>query len=334
MNFFTEVDIPPCPWKIDYQTGVMMIGSCFTENIGQKLAELKFNIDINPFGILYNPVSVATSLRLLMQQKKITGDDLFFDQGVWNSFYHHSHFSGIDKDQVLQNINSRIETSGTFLKNARFLIITLGTAWVYEWKQKAQVVSNCHKIPASEFRRFRLTCDEITNDYSGLLAELWKFNSNIKIVFTVSPIRHWKDGAIENQLSKATLLLAVDRLLKDTGNDYLFYFPSYEILMDELRDYRYYARDMLHLSDVAVEYIYSKFSKIMISEDTKKISEDVLKIQKAVKHHPLNSASEEYKKFLLYNLRQIDQITKKFSFLNLEIEKAHFQEELSRVTPE
>ena len=330
MKFFTEVEIPDSPWKIDYQSGIMMIGSCFTENIGQRLADLKFRVDLNPFGILYNPFSVASSLRLLMQQKRFTGDDLFFDQGIWNSFYHHSRFSGVDQEQVLKNINQRMEVSGTFLKNARFLIITLGTAWVYEWKQNGQVVSNCHKIPAKEFRRFRLSSDEIVNSYFELLDELLKFNSKIKIVFTVSPIRHWKDGAIENQRSKATLLLAIDQLQRTLGNDFCCYFPSYEIVMDELRDYRYYASDMLHLSDVTVEHIYSKFNKIIISQDSKKISEDVLKIQKAVRHRPLNSASDEYRKFLLYNLHQIDRITKNFSFLNFEIEKAHFQEELAR----
>lgn len=328
MKFFTEVEIPACPWTIDYQSGVMMMGSCFTENIGQKLEEMKFNVDINPFGILYNPVSIANSIRNLIRQKDFTADDLFFDQGIWNSFSHHSRFSGVDRDQVLADINRRMKESGLFLKNARFLIITFGTAWVYEWMQNGQVVSNCHKVPEKEFHRYKLTTDEIVKDYTKLKTELLKFNPNIKMVFTVSPIRHWKDGAIENQRSKATLLLAIDQLTKNCENEHCYYFPSYEILMDELRDYRFYASDMLHLSEVAVEYVFSKFSKIMISENSMKLSADVIKILLAVKHRPLNSASEEYRKFLLYNLEQIDRLTENFPFLNFKIEKTCIQDRL------
>ena len=233
MKFFTEVEIPDCPWKIDYQSGVMMMGSCFTENIGQKLADLKFNIDLNPFGILYNPVSLANSLRRLMQPRQFIASDLFFDQGSWNSFSHHSRFSGSDRDQVLNTINRQLEQSSLFLKSTRLLVITFGTAWVYEWIQNGQVVANCHKIPAKEFRRYRLTIDEIAKEYNELHTELLKFNPNIKMVFTVSPIRHWKDGAIENQLSKATLLLSINQLIKRPGKDLCYYFPSYEILMDQ-----------------------------------------------------------------------------------------------------
>jgi len=328
MKFFTEVEIPAPPWKIDYQSGVMMMGSCFTENIGQRLSDLKFNVDINPFGILYNPVSVANSISTLIQSKKITADDLFPDQGIWNSFSHHSRFSGPDRDQVLADINQRIADSSSFLKNASYLFITFGTAWVYEYIQTRQVVSNCHKVPAREFRRYRLTTDEIVRNFNELHAGLLKFNPNIKIVFTVSPIRHWKDGAIENQRSKSTLLLAIDQLVSSTPNENFYYFPSYEIIMDELRDYRYYASDMLHLSDVAIDHIYSKFSKIMISDDSLKLAEDVVKILKAAMHRPLISASEEYRSFLLYNLRQIDRLTENFPFLNFKIERTYFQDRL------
>ena len=307
MNFFTEVEIPACPWKIDYPSGVTMMGSCFTENIGQKLADRKFNVDINPFGILYNPVSLANSLRFLMQPRPFSEADLFFDQGSWNSFMHHSRFSGTGREQVLTAMNQQLEQSSSFLKNARFLIVTFGTAWVYEWIQSGQVVSNCHKIPAKKFRRYRLSVDGIVENYCSLWAELLKFNPNIKLVFTVSPIRHWKDGAIENQRSKSTLLLAIDRIIKSCGNETCYYFPSYEILMDELRDYRFYSGDMLHLSDVAAEHIYSKFSKTMIAEDCLKLSADIVKISKAVMHRPLNPFLKNTGNFcyLIFN-RSID----------------------------
>ncbi|MDX9881140.1 MAG: GSCFA domain-containing protein [Prolixibacteraceae bacterium] len=334
MKFFTEVEIPPCPWKIDYQSGVMLMGSCFTENIGQRLANLKFNVDVNPFGILYNPVSLANSLKLLMQPRQFEADDLFSDRGVWNSFLHHSRFSGTGKEQVLHTINHQLQQSSLFLREARFLILTFGTAWVYESIHSKQVVSNCHKLPACEFHRYRLTVDEIVATYRTLTDDLQKFNPNIKIVFTVSPIRHWKDGAIENQRSKATLLLAVDQIVKEYGAALCYYFPSYEILMDELRDYRFYASDMLHLSDTAVEYIYSRFCRTMVSDDSLKLAEEVLKIRKAAMHRAFNPASEEYRKFLLYNLRQIDRLTEIFPFLNFKIEKTYFQGEMTRFLSE
>ena len=325
MKFITKVDIPSCPWKISYQSKILMLGSCFTENIGQRLAELKYDIDLNPFGILYNPVSIANSLSDLIHERQFSENDLFFDQGVWNSFSHHSRFSGIEKEPVLQTINARIKESAYQLKNADFLFITLGTSWVYKFISTGKIVSNCHKVPSREFHRSRLSTDEIVSIYRELIERLLKFNSKLKIVFTVSPIRHWKDGAIENQVSKATLLLAVDQLKNHFGTEHLYYFPSYEIQMDELRDYRYYASDMLHLSDVAIEYIYNKFSKIMISDDSLKLSEDVVKIQKAIAHRPFNSASNEYQSFLLYNLEQIERLTKNFPFLNFKIEKTYFQ---------
>ena len=257
-KFQTIVEIPKFKWRTGYSKKSVFIGSCFTENIGSKMSELKYNVDINPFGILYNPASVENALLLLLANKRFEKHELILHDGLWHSFSHHGKFSSDDFNDALKIINDRIEFSSNFLKNANFLFITYGTAWIYSYKKTDQVVSNCHKIPASEFTRSKLTIDEIVEQTSMALLKLWNFNPDIKVVFTVSPIRHWKDGAIENQRSKATLLLAIEKIIDECGYERCEYFPSYEIAMDELRDYRFYDEDMIHLSNVAVNHIWER----------------------------------------------------------------------------
>lgn len=329
MRFFTEIQIPEFPDQMDYSKSMMLFGSCFSENIGQKLIVQKFSVDMNPFGILYNPESIANSLRILLEKRTFTENDLFQDQCLWNSFYHHSRFSDVDQSAALEKINSRISSSHEFLKKADFLIITFGTAWVYELRKTGQIVSNCHKIPAGEFKRFRLGVYEITNVFRELLEQLWKFNPCLKIIFTVSPIRHWKDGAVENQLSKATLLLAIDQLIKGFGNQLCAYFPSYELMMDELRDYRFYAEDMLHISPVAIDYIFERFSKVMIAKESLAVSQKVMKVRKAFEHRPVNPGTEEFKAFIQQNLFQISQLTSQFPNLDFSQEKIYFETKLA-----
>lgn len=329
MSFFTEIKIPEFPWKMDYSKNMMFFGSCFSENIGQKLIDLKFNVDLNPFGILYNPVSIANSLKILIEERIFHESDLFQDQGLWNSFHHHSRFSDADQETVLKMINDRIAISSDFLLKADFLIITFGTSWVYELKKNGQIVSNCHKVPAAEFKHYRLGVYEITEAYREFLEELWRFNPNLKVIFTVSPIRHWKDGAVENQVSKATLLLAIDRLLNGFGDSKCRYFPSYEIMMDELRDYRFYAEDMLHISPIAIDYIFERFSKTIIEDESMQLAKDVMKIRKAILHRPVHSVSDEYRKFLLYNLTEINKLTINFPYLNFANEKMYLEQKLT-----
>ena len=331
MPFFTEIQIPEFPVQLDYSKSTMLFGSCFSENIGQKLLDLKFQVDMNPFGILYNPESIANSLKILLNKQIFTENDLFQDKGVWNSFYHHSRFSDIDQKKALNKINERIVLSHEFLKKANFLIITFGTAGVYQLKRTGQIVSNCHKVPAAEFKRFRLEVNEITDTYDELLVQIHKINPDLKIIFTVSPIRHWKDGAIENQLSKATLLLAIDKLIKEGGARYCSYFPSYELVMDELRDYRFYAEDMLHISSVAIDYIFDRFCKAMVSAESMEVSVNVAKITRAVKHRPINPESSEYKMFVKSNLAEIAKMEAQFPFLDWSEESSYFTGKLNKV---
>ncbi|NQU86912.1 MAG: GSCFA domain-containing protein [Mariniphaga sp.] len=328
MKFFTEVEIPGFPAKIDYSSKIIMMGSCFAEEIGAKLQKLKFNIDINPFGILYNPVSIANSLKILIKKRMFKPGDLYFKDGLWFSFSHHGRFSSEDRDKALEQINSRIEAGAENIRNADYLFLTFGTAWVYELNSTGQVVSNCHKVPAGEFRRYRLPEPEISEVYRDVLDELWEINPNLKVVFTVSPIRHWKDGAVENQVSKATLLLAINNIIGNYGNNQCNYFPSYEIVMDELRDYRYYAADMLHLSDVAINLIWKKFEQALIHEESQNISEEILKIQKAVEHRPVNMKTPEFKKFITNGLLKVNNLLEKHPYLNLKLEKDYFEEQI------
>lgn len=329
-KFQTLVEVPKYRCQTGYFQKCIFMGSCFTENIGNRMETLKYDVDVNPFGILYNPFSVSNGLRILLQQKVFKTEDLIFANGLWHSFSHHGRFSSADENLALEQINNRIKFSADFLKNAGFLFITFGTAWIYKFKKTGQPVSNCHKIPAKEFERVRLTISEIVDEYRDLLTELRKINPSLKVVFTVSPIRHWNDGAIENQRSKAVLLLAIDKIISEFGDDFCAYFPAYEIVMDELRDYRFYAEDMIHISDVAVEHIWEKFQSALIDKESQQIAVQVQKIIKAASHKPIHKNTPEYKRFLLQMKNQIAELETKCKHLNFAVEKTYFKTETDK----
>jgi hypothetical protein len=330
-NFQTIVKIPDFKWKTGYQKLTFFIGSCFTENIGNKLSDLKYPVDINPFGILYNPISVAHGLHFLLQNKKFVEEDLILHDGLWHSFFHHGRFSSPDAKKTVLAINERIESSSLFLKKASFLFLSFGTAWVYEYKTSGQTVSNCHKIPDKEFRRFRLTPGEIVEEYRQILGEIWKINPELKVIFTVSPIRHWKDGAIENQRSKSTLLLAADQIIRGFGEDRCNYFPSYEIMMDELRDYRFYDEDMIHLSSSAINHIWNIFQKSLIDEESQIVSKKVQNILSAVNHKPANMFTQRHLGFLSESLQKTNQLSQEYPYLNLACEKKLLSDRINTI---
>jgi len=329
-KFQTLVDVPQFPWQTGYKQKNLFMGSCFTENVGAKMEALKYPVDINPFGILYNPLSLANGLQLLLEEKQFSADDLIEHNGLWHSFSHHGRFSNTVQDKALNDMNMRIKSSATFLKEAGFLFLTFGTAWIYRYKKSGELVSNCHKIPAREFVRERLSVQQIVDVYCSLLTKIWQVNPDLKVVLTVSPIRHWKDGAIENQRSKSTLILAVDQLIQKIGAEKCAYFPSYEIVMDELRDYRFYAEDMLHISEVAIKHIWSRFEAALISAESIEIAREVQKISNAVKHRPINKKSLEYSKFLLSFLHKLELLEKRFPYLNLKLEKEYFNVQIEQ----
>lgn len=294
------------------------MGSCFTENVGNKMTELKFPALVNPFGVLYNPVSVRNGLEILTDQKKFTDSDLRFFNEQWFSFYHDTEFSDIDQKKCLSKINDSIKLASEQLRKAEYLIITFGTAWIYKYLESGNVVSNCHKIPAKEFERIKLEPEDIFVEWSNLISRLLELNPKLKIIFTVSPVRHWKDGAVQNQLSKSTLSIAIHQLVEeflDVG-----YFPAYEIMMDDLRDYRFYTDDMLHPSKVAIDYIWDQFAKTYFGKETTDVIKEINKIILAKNHRPLKPDTENHRIFLKKQIEIINEFSKKFPLIDVKNE--------------
>ncbi len=322
-KFRTIVDVPQTAEKIGHDNKVMFIGSCFSESIGQKLASHKFHVDINPFGVLYNPASIAQCLSILLKNKFFSEEDLNYANERWFSFLHHSDYSRPDKTECLEAINTRIRKSAQFLENADYIFITFGTSWIFKQRQNNSVVSNCHKLPASKFIRSKLSVEDIVSEYQSLLDQLKQFNSKLKAVFTISPIRHWKDGAHGNQLSKATLFVALEKIVE--ANPEVAYFPSYEIMMDELRDYRFYSADMLHINQVAIDYIYERFSECFFSDETKKLNSKVEKIIRASNHRPFNPNAENFRDFVKSNINEIESLLNLYPYLDFIPEMNYFK---------
>ncbi len=313
-KFRTEITVEPFQHKIEPHSKVMFVGSCFASNIGNKFDDFKLSASINPFGVIYNPLSVATTLTSIINQKIYLNSDLRHYNDLWLSFDHHSTFSNPDKSICLQNINNNCCSAFNYLKQCEFLFITFGSAWVYQLKETKQIVSNCHKYPANYFDRYILSIDEIVNTYKALLTQLAEFNPNLKVIFTVSPVRHWKDGAHGNQISKSTLLMAIDALCHTWQNCH--YFPAYELLMDDLRDYRFYADDMLHPSSSAIDYIWQKFEHCFFSANTLQYKKEMLNLSKALNHKATNVNSELHQSFLINQLKKIETYILKYPHAN------------------
>ena len=269
MEFRTKINIPVSDVKINHSAVTMLFGSCFSTHIGSKLQQHKFHVDVNPFGIYITP-SISV-LRRLSQRRDFTEQDLLTVKGC-TILQHHGQFSSPDKNKCLETINNRFMKAADTLLETDFLLVTFGTAYVYWQIDSGEIAANCHKFPDSEFHRARLTVGNIVEEWSDLIEQLIETRPNLKLLFTVSPVRHWKDGAHENQLSKSILHLAIDELqMRYSGH--VLYFPAYELMMDELRDYRFYGEDMLHPSSVAVDYIWERFAKVYFSDATRINSE-------------------------------------------------------------
>jgi hypothetical protein len=327
-DFFTPVEISSSPVKTSYLKKHVFIGSCFTENIGTKMQDRKFFTDINPFGILFNPSSIALSIRRLISGEAFSEHELFFHGGLWHSYLHHGRFSNPSLQATLSGLNERLVSSAGFLRAADFLIITFGTAWIFELKSSGMTVSNCHKVPASYFKRYKMSVSDIVTEMRNTLEQLWEVNPGIKVIFTVSPVRHLKDGANGNQLSKATLLLATDALVNGFGPERCSYFPAFELMMDELRDYRFYAEDMVHPNPVAIDFIWKKFRECFMEKETKDLSEEIASLIQARDHRPIFRNSPEYKMFIDNTLGKIRKLTKKYPFLDFSAEIKYFSGEL------
>jgi hypothetical protein len=325
MEFQVPIHIPTLNPSINYKDKLLLVGSCFTEHIGNKLEELKFSILQNPNGILFDPASIASSLVSYIQQKQYTEEDLFFLNELWQSWHHHSRFSGTDKKTVLENMNKSQQQAHEFLKTADWLIITPGTSFSYRLTPESPgtgAVANCHRAPGSWFYKHLMTIEETNSALDNCLHQLFRFNESLKIIFTVSPVRHIRDGVIDNNRSKARLLEVVHNLVNKFER--LYYFPSYELVIDVLRDYRFYDVDMVHPNYQGTQFVLEKFMQHCVDESTRTLSEDIQKLVIACRHKPFQPDTGAHKKFLQLHLQKAQALQRQYPFLDFSNEIEYF----------
>jgi len=322
MDLRTTFSIEPSARKITYSDPVLFIGSCFATSIGSLLEEGRMPVMINPSGTVYNPVSVSNTLETITAGEEYDSGRLYQHGDTWISFDHHTDFSSSDPEELIERINNRSREALKFLSDARFLFITFGTARIYRLKETGKIVSNCHKIPAGMFTQELLSPENIATMWSSQLDRLNSMFPDLKVTFTISPVRHWKDGAHGNQVSKSVLFLAVEKLLEHHTKP--SYFPAYEIVMDDLRDYRFYDADMLHISDTAVYYIREAFCRCYFDSETMSLWQEVSGISRAVSHRIRTDNSDHIRKFAENILSRIDKINQKNPSVSLEKEREYF----------
>jgi len=329
MEFRTTFTIKPSELKINYLTPAMFIGSCFSAEMGKKMENGKMQVLINPAGTVYNPVSICNTLEDIMENRRFTHEDLYRLGNLYLSFSHYSNFSDEDEDVVLEKINSSTQDAHSFLQNAKFLFVTFGTARVYRFTQTGKVVSNCHKLPASVFTSELLDVEKIIRLWDIHLNKLQKFNKDLKVIFIVSPIRHWKDGAHGNQISKSVLFVGIEGLLEHSALN--GYFPAYELIMDDLRDYRFYGKDMLHPSAEAVDYVWDAFKESYFTSETKKTWGKVNDIILAVNHKFLTDSRKGKTDFASGMLHRISEVEEKYPYIIMDKEKSYFRNLLENI---
>lgn len=322
-----DIDIKSPEPRISYKDNIFIIGSCFTEHIGGGLAQLKFPILQNPNGILFDPLSVCKSLVSYIHCKQYNKDDLFQLNELWQSWQHHSIFSGTDQDQVLQNINQSQLSAHAFLKKADWLIITLGSSFSYHLTETNESVANCHRAPSKWFRKHLTGIDEMRYSINSCLSELFQLNPVLKVIFTVSPVRHIRDGVIENNRSKARLIETVHQII--TESDRLYYFPAYELVIDILRDYRFYDIDLVHPNYTATNFVFEKFIECYINKEDLTVMEEIKDIIKAFKHKPFQPSTQAHRKFIEIYLSKIKQFQQKHPHIDLVTEEAYFSKSLN-----
>ena len=308
--------------KISYTDKILFIGSCFSEEIAAKMSDLKFDILQNPNGILYDPISISSALNPYITNEPFDINDLFFQNDLWHSWHHHSIFSGLDKEKVFRKIVNTRQEAHQFLKKTTWLIISLGTSFNYSLKQEGIQVSNCHKAPADYFEKKLITTEETIAALSATINSLREFNPDVKIIFTVSPVRHVKDGLVENNRSKARLIEAVHSITEKFED--IFYFPAYELIIDVLRDYRFYKTDLVHPSDAAVDFVFENFCNALLDEPGKKMLEEISKVVKAMSHKPFQKESAAHKNFMNTHLEKINKISENFPGIDFTKEKKYF----------
>lgn len=314
MEFRTTVKTGENRGWLHHSDGVVLLGSCFSDNIGAKMNGALIHATVNPMGTLYNPMSIARGVQRLIGATPVAGQDLFMQGGVWNSFDFHSRYSMPDKQATIDRMNQRIEQGHTALREAQLLTVTLGTALIYRLRRTGDVVANCHKVPGHEFERKRATVSEMAKELDTMLMRLHQFNPELRIILTVSPIRHIADGLDTNSLSKASLRVAIDEAMA-CHRDYCDYFPAYEIMMDDLRDYRFYTTDMVHPSDVAIEYIWQAFQATYLDDRSALAVARCERIYKRLQHRPMSANRETVERFNADTASVVRNLIKEYPYL-------------------
>jgi hypothetical protein len=314
LQFTTKISIPKNHFPIDYSSKTLLLGSCFAENIGRKFEYFKFQSTTNPFGIIFNAVSLEKLIRRAVENRTFTENDIFFHNELWHCYEVHSELSNPDKEEFLSNLNSILESTHRHITSLTHCIITLGTSWVYRNMESNEIVANCHKVPQKHFTKELLSISQTEVSLQNLVSLIHSVNPNCHFIFTVSPVRHIKDGFVENTLSKAHLITALHKTITHYPSP-MTYFPSYEIMMDELRDYRFYAEDMLHPSQTAIDYIWEQFATSTISEESQSLMIEIESVQKSLAHKPFNPNSESHQKFINYLDLKIKTIQNQYPFI-------------------
>lgn len=327
--FRTPVPLPKPPFALHYQTPTLWIGSCFTHHIGERLQQAKLPTCLNPFGVLYNPVSIANALHRLLQRQYYTANQLLYHHDRWLSLdHHHAQFSATDPQQCLHRINTSLEQAAQFLEQTQVVFLTFGSAWVHRWNATGQVVANCHKIPAAQFSKQLLTIDEIVTTYTALISQLLAQNPALHLVFTLSPVRHTADGAVGNQHSKALLLVAIHQIIARFAQQ-CHYLPAYELMLDELRDYRFYAPDMLHPNTIAIDYIWQQFRQQYLTNNAQQLGKQIAQLHAAVAHRPFDAQAAAHQQFVAQTLAHISQLEQLHPYLDFSNEKKTLEQQLS-----
>lgn len=334
MQFFAPINIKPLKPSITYKDSILLVGSCFTEHIGNYLMDIKFNVLQNPNGILFNPISICNSLVSYIHNKQHNEDDLFFLNEAWHSWQHHSRFSNADLYEGLRIINESQNAAHGFLKKANWIIITLGSSFVYKLSPetptslrrgvRGEAVANCHKAPAQTFIKHLCTIEETVSALDNTIHQLFQFNPQLKIIFTISPVRHLRDGVVENNRSKARLIEVVHHLVNKFEK--LYYFPAYELVIDVLRDYRFYDIDLAHPNYAATQFVLEKFSETCFDGSTQELMKEFRKIVIAKNHTPFNPHSQQHKKFLQTHLEKTKILQQQNPWMDFSKELVHFSE--------
>ncbi|MBR9831978.1 GSCFA domain-containing protein [bacterium] len=324
-NFRTILPHIESKVSIQHEDKIVLFGSCFSEHIAERLGLHKFQVLKNPFGILYHPAAIANAVHETITEKVYSIEDLTQHNELFHSWNHHSQFSGIDQDLVLDKINIEIKKAHVHLKKAKYLVVTFGSAWAYQLNSNHRLVANCHKYPNTQFQKRLTSVDAIVEQWNNLLISLNQFNSNLNIIFTISPVRHLRDGFRENQWSKSVLHIAVQQLQQQ--HHQLNYFPAYELIIDDLRDYRFFEQDMVHPNSLAIDYVWERFSSTYFNNTTKELNKQIIQFIRASSHRPFQPKSEAHQKFVKKQIALISQLvqTKKFLDFGFELEKLQSQ---------